>query len=179
MTAPSKILKNAEKYLNFEVSKRWAIKTIKPPYGQTGRPKAAITEDNRVFGFTVGEYWSHRADGNIILRIKEKFSGQHFEEPLKDNGDFSKKYRHFNSSKNIKIVDPIDYWRLARLEFSFLSDEIETAIPWLLDNYLKVKEVPEWIEEEHKLKIRIGDPLFHYLWTKKASDSYEKGLKRE
>ena len=165
MAGPVQIVKDANKYLNLEISKGWALISVKDPSYSSARPKGALTKNNTVIGFTIGEYWSHRVDGKVVLRVKEKFKSFNWAH------DF--KYKYFSSG-----TEDAHRSDAGGLELTFLSDEIETVIPWLLDNYLEVKSIPEWLDEKHTDRIKVGEPAFFYLWTKNARASYELGRKR-
>jgi len=69
------------------------------------------------------------------------------------------------------------------MEFSFSSDEIETAIPWALDNYLSVTVLPDWLHNPLPLdpvadRQKLGDPLSCYLWTSLAHNQYNEGRRK-
>lgn len=138
------IVKDVEAYLNLEIIKRWPL--VKMSFGQ-GRM-------GRVF-------WPRFENGMV---------GSFYLYPFR----FRDGVHHLRITDGIFPLNPkpgVGFFRqgASGMELTFDLDEIETVVPWTLDNYLAAKQVPEWLNDQDKLKIEIGSPLIGmYLTSKKG-----------
>jgi hypothetical protein len=52
------------------------------------------------------------------------------------------------------------------VEFSFLMDEADLVINWILDNLLSVSEIPDW--DDYHCNLEVGKPLKYYHFTRRG-----------
>lgn len=159
-----KLLEMANAYLRQEMAKRWEMTKIRDwsMDGLRKKHEAALTKEGYLLGFKIIEYHPLKPTAKVILRLKEKYKD--FRSPP-SLGKEENLIRHFNADspeKNRRQADG------GGLEISFLMEEIETVVPWVLDNYLAAKSVPDWLCDAYAHKIKLGEPVFQYHWTKKA-----------
>lgn len=159
MPRVEKIVKDANDYLGIEIGTRWDPIRIKNTSMDT-RFKyldGALLENGQIIGLKFFQYHYSGTSKKVILRLKEVFKG------------FRDKTNHFNSGTQEQSKSDA-----GGLELNLTPEEIETVVPWVLDNYLEVKTIPEWLDAEYLHRIKIGQPMFFYLWTKFASKVYEE-----
>ena len=151
------LLEKANRFLYEEIKKRWPLYDAE----MTHSLWVCVFPDETLSSFHLSEYYSLDNDKSI-LRLRD---GMNVFLPPEGKQFFSRSERKAMRTE---------------MEVSFSSDEIETVIPWVLDNYLSVSQLPEWLlKSQLELQV-LGDPLSCYLWTSLAHNQYnESRIKRE
>lgn len=150
----SKLEKKALVILGAEIKKRWPLiyKTSKPCDGWL-----AYLPDHTAAFFKISEYypWPHPHPTNPVLRVSDIHCGLSWCRAVKWCGPFDSSRRYRNAPE----------LRLSQsLEVSFTYAEIETVLPWLLDNFLEVKTWPDFMQPMAETQNSLGHPL-KYCWS--------------
>jgi hypothetical protein len=150
----SKLEKKALIVLGAEIKKRWPLiyKTSKPCDGWL-----AHLPDHTAAYFKISEYWPwpHPHPTNPVLRVSDIHCGLSWCRAVKWCGPFDSSRRYRNAPE----------LRLSQsLEVSFTYAEIETVLPWLLDNFLEVKTWPDFMQPMAETQNAQGRPL-QYCWS--------------
>jgi hypothetical protein len=155
----NKIVKDANDYLELEISERWKIVSVKNTSMNTRFKyrNGALLDNGQIIGLKMTRYAYPGSGKKTILRLREKFK------------EFEDNANHFNSETQERSKSDA-----GGLELNLIPEEIETVVPWVLDNYIEVKTIPEWLDTEYLHRIKIGQPMFFYLWTKSASKVYDE-----
>lgn len=137
-------------YLRDEIEKRWPLLYKRRWHNLW----VCAFPSGELSSFYLSEYSELDGDNRSVLRLRDRVNS--FNPP---------KGRVFFTYGN----------NLSEMEFSFLSDEIETAIPWVLDNYLLLQDFPDWIHPSPNVTPdRLGKPLSFYFWTASAREAKDK-----
>jgi hypothetical protein len=145
-------MKKYDQILKAEISKRW-------PLVYKNKNKGVYIcrfPDDTLSSFRLVEYGRYP----IYLRLKDMTPWDHWY----GNRDY------FASRRD----GPIN--RGTVLEFTFCEHEAEKAISWALDNYLELKEIPDWVcnlQSDH-----VGKPLFRYCYTMEQFGAARNKLRR-
>jgi len=136
-------------FLRDEIEKRWPLLYKRRKNGNW----VCVFPSGEVSSFRISKYAD--LDGNAsILRLKD---GVNLHSPPK--------------GKSYYVAKDVAQFRF---KFSFSSDETEAVIPWALDNYLSVCDLPEWLNKSPNVSAeRIGKPLDFYFWTQLAMEQYD------
>jgi hypothetical protein len=153
----SKLEKKALVILGAEIKKRWPLiyKTSKPCDGWL-----AHLPDHTAAYFKISEYypWPHPHPTNPVLRVSDIHSGLSWCRAVKWPAPFDSSRRYRNAPE----LRPSQ-----SLEVSFTYAEIETVLPWVLDNFLEVKTWPDFMYPIEKNQNSIGHSL-KYCWSMKG-----------
>ena len=150
----SKLEKKALVILGAEIKKRWPLiyKTSKPCDGWL-----AHLPDHTAAYFKISEYypWPHPHPTNPVLRVSDIHCGLSWCRAVKWPAPFDSSRRYRNAPE----LRPSQ-----SLEVSFTYAEIETVLPWLLDNFLEVKTWPDFMQPMAETQNSLGRPL-EYCWS--------------